>query len=117
MPRKPRDIEADLKALQDKARELKARQKAQLGELVLATGADSLSAEELAGLLLTGLEQARSAPQTREGWCRRGETFFQRGGAANGAAAGNGARPPRHTAPPRHHPDGTQPPVPGTAAD
>ena len=51
MPRKPRDIDAELKALQDKARELKARQKTQLGELVIATGADSLSAEELAGLL------------------------------------------------------------------
>jgi hypothetical protein len=107
MPRKPRDIDAELKALQDKARELKARQKTQLGELVIATGADSLSAEELAGLLLMALEQAGSAPLTREGWRRRGEAFFQRG---------NGARPAGHTAPPRLHPDRTQPPLPGTAA-
>ena len=113
MPRKPRDIDAELKALQDKARELKARQKTQLGELVIATGADSLSAEELAGLLLMALEQAGSAPQTREGWRRRGEAFFQRG---NGATNGNGARSAGHTPPPRLHPDGTQPPLPGTAA-
>jgi hypothetical protein len=113
MPRKPRDIDAELKALQDKARELKARQKTQLGELVIATGADSLSAEELAGLLLVALEQAGTAPQTREGWRRRGEAFFQRG---SGAAGGNGARPTGHTAPPRLHTDGTQPPLPGTAA-
>ncbi len=30
----PRDIEAELKALQDKARQLKSKQKAQLGELL-----------------------------------------------------------------------------------
>src|SRR4051794_29104255 len=105
MPRKPRDIEAELKALQDKAKGLKARQKAQLGELVLATGADSLTAEELAGLLLAGLEQAQATPQTREGWRRRGETFFQRGGTTNGATGGNGTRPTHHAAPPRRHPD------------
>ena len=80
---------------EDEARELKARQKTQLGELVSATGADSLSAEELAGLLLAALEQASSAPQTREGRRRRGEAFFQR---RNGATGGNGARPARLTA-------------------
>jgi hypothetical protein len=91
----------------------KARQKTQLGELVIATGADGLSAEELAGLLLLALEQASTAPQTREGWRRRGEAFFQRGSATGG----NGARPAGHTAPPRLHPDRTQPPLPGTAAE
>ena len=40
--RKPADIDAQIKALQDKARSLKERQKSQLGELVLATGADAL---------------------------------------------------------------------------
>ena len=38
-PRRPRDIEAELKALQDKARQLRTRQKSQLGELLLSTGA------------------------------------------------------------------------------
>lgn len=43
--RKPRDFDAELKALDDKAKELKARKVQQLGELVIATGADSLSPE------------------------------------------------------------------------
>src|SRR5271170_7095545 len=47
--RKPRDFEDELKALQDRARDLKSRKVQQLGELVIATGADSLSGDELAG--------------------------------------------------------------------
>jgi len=47
--RKPRDLDGELKALRDKARELKTRKVEQLGELVIATGANSLSADELAG--------------------------------------------------------------------
>ncbi|WP_299748071.1 conjugal transfer protein TraD [uncultured Tateyamaria sp.] len=47
--RKPRDYDADLKALEEKAKELKTRKVQQLGELVVATGADAFSAEELAG--------------------------------------------------------------------
>jgi len=35
--RKPADIDAQIQALQDKAKSLKERQKTQLGELVLAT--------------------------------------------------------------------------------
>jgi len=50
--RKPRDFDAELKALGDKARDLKTRKVQQLGELVIATGADSLSADELAGALI-----------------------------------------------------------------
>lgn len=45
--RKPRDFDAELKALEDKARELKTRKVQQLGELVIATGADQLSTDEL----------------------------------------------------------------------
>ena len=40
--RKPRDFDAELKALVDKARNLKSRKVQQLGELVVATGADAL---------------------------------------------------------------------------
>jgi hypothetical protein len=36
--RKPRDFDGELKALQDKARDLKSRKVQQLGELVIATG-------------------------------------------------------------------------------
>ena len=41
MVRKPRDFDAELKALDDKARGLKTRKVHQLGELVIATGAHS----------------------------------------------------------------------------
>ena len=50
--RKPRDFDAELKALGDKARDLKSRKVQQLGELVIATRADTLTADELAGALI-----------------------------------------------------------------
>ncbi|WP_413993580.1 conjugal transfer protein TraD [Labrys okinawensis] len=73
--RKPRDFDAELKALEDKAQELKSRKVQQLGELVIATGADALSAEELAGALIV-LAETKDAGK-REAWARRGATFFQ----------------------------------------
>lgn len=73
--RKPRDFDAELKALEDKARELKTRKVQQLGELVMATGADSLSADELAGALLV-LAETKDAGK-REAWAKRGAAFFQ----------------------------------------
>jgi DNA-binding protein H-NS len=54
--RKPRDFDAELQALEHKARNLKERRVRQLGELVAATGADALDAETLAGGLLAMLE-------------------------------------------------------------
>ena len=57
--RKPADLDTQIKALQEKAKSLKDRQKTQLGELVLATGADSLPLEALAGVLLAAVEQAK----------------------------------------------------------
>jgi hypothetical protein len=74
--RKPRDIDAELKALNDKARQLKERKLHQLGELVLATGADVFLVEQLAGLLLSGVESKDAA--IKEGWRKRGAAFFQR---------------------------------------
>ena len=47
--RKVRDYDAELKALNDKARALKARKVQQLGELVTSTGADALDLDVLAG--------------------------------------------------------------------
>ncbi len=41
--RKPRDFDGELKALQDKARDLKSRKMLGLGELVIAAGADALN--------------------------------------------------------------------------
>jgi hypothetical protein len=84
-PRRPRDIDADLRALQDKARQLRTRQKSQLGELLLATGAaEQLDPDTLAGLLLHGLEQAKSNPQAADSWRQRGEAFFRRERSAGG---------------------------------
>ena len=73
--RKPRDFDAELKALGDKARGLKTRKVQQLGELVIATGADALNANELAGALIV-LAETKDAGK-REVWAKRGAAFFQ----------------------------------------
>jgi hypothetical protein len=73
--RKPRDFDSELKALADKARQLKERRVRQLGELVAATGADTLDADLLAGALLDVIEAKDAA--TREGWRKRGAAFFR----------------------------------------
>jgi hypothetical protein len=45
--RKPRDSSiSELKSLEDKARDLKARKVQQLGELVISTGADASAADD-----------------------------------------------------------------------
>ena len=90
--RKPRDIDAELKALADKAKGLKARRVMQLGELVTLTGADTLDLETLAGALLAAVEGVRTA-QTKEAWRREGAGFFQRRSRRKdpgGADAGDG---------------------------
>ncbi len=76
--RKPRDIDAELKALAERQRLLKARKVTQLGELVLATGADVLDPETLAGVLLDAIERGTKSSETREGWRLRGHAFFRR---------------------------------------
>lgn len=73
--RKPRDFDAELKALNEKAAQLKARKVQQFGELVIATGADTLSIEELTGSLVTIV--ATNDPQKREAWATKGQAFFQ----------------------------------------
>ena len=72
--RKPRDYDAELKALEDTARELKTRKVQQLGELVIATGADALTADELAGALIVLAETADTGK--KEAWAKRGAAFF-----------------------------------------
>jgi hypothetical protein len=75
MMRKPRDFDAELKALEDKVRGLKSRKVQQLGELVIATEADALNSNELAGALIV-LAETKEAGK-REAWARRGAAFFQ----------------------------------------
>ena len=99
--RKPRDFDAELKALGDKARDLKSRKVQQLGELVIATGADSLSADELAGALIV-LAETKEVGK-REAWAKRGAAFFQGRSRRNASAVG------RNTEGPSAQPDGTQP--------
>ena len=93
--RKVRDYDAELKALNDKARSLKAKRVEQLGQLVAATGADALDAETLAGGLLHVIAEAQIAGN-REAWRSDGAAFFQRrarkaakdaGSNGNGGAA------------------------------
>ncbi|MDF7773779.1 conjugal transfer protein TraD [Sphingomonas sp. AOB5] len=90
--RKPRDFDAELKALGDKARRLKDQKLHQLGELVAATGADALPIEQLAGALLTTVEIADNA--TKEGWRKRGVAFFQGSRKAGGSHRGDARRDP-----------------------
>ena len=73
--RKPRDYDAELQALNDKAKQLRTRKQTQLGELVIATGADALGTEILAGVLLAAI--GNDDPARKEAWRKRGATFFQ----------------------------------------
>jgi hypothetical protein len=98
--RKPRDFDAELKALGDKARDLKNRKVQQLGELVIVTGADALNANELAGALIM-LAETKEAGK-REAWARRGATFFQSRARRNAPADRNPDGPPAQ-------PSGAQP--------
>lgn len=72
--RKQRDFDSELKALADKAKALKDRRVRQLGELVMATGADALDADLMAGALLDAV--AMKDATTKEGWRTNGAAFF-----------------------------------------
>ena len=87
--RKPRNIDAELKALAEKAKGLKAQRVMQLGELVTVTGADALDLETLAGALLAAVMDA-GTPATKEAWTREGAGFFQRRARGRKGAAGAG---------------------------
>ena len=96
--RKPRDYDAELQALTDKAKALKTKKQSQLGELVTATGADALSIEQLTGALL---DAVGSDASRKEAWRKSGAAFFRgdsararRGAGGNpGGASSSGAGP------------------------
>lgn len=100
--RKPRDFDTELKTLEDKAKDLKTRKVKQLGELVIATGADTLTASELAGALVVLAETKETGK--REAWARRGVAFFQ-GRSRRPAPATD-----RNTVSAPTQPDSAQPP-------
>jgi hypothetical protein len=91
MAKKPRDYDAELQALMDKAKKLKSQKTVQLGELVQVTGADTLPIEALAGALLAAVEQSRKTPEAVARWTERGQALFQgSGGKRTGSKAGAG---------------------------
>lgn len=100
--RKVRDYDAELKALEDRARALKARRVEQLGALVTATGADMLDMETLAGVLLDAVASKDAVME--EAWRGKGTAFFQRrarkaGRTASGNGDGAAAQPGTDPAP------------------
>ena len=77
MARKPRDFDAELQALMEKAKKVKSRKTTQLGELVQVVGADALPFEALVGALLAAVEQSKKQPEAVTRWTERGQAFFQ----------------------------------------
>jgi hypothetical protein len=82
--RKPKNYDAELQALDERARQLRTRKLHELGELIVATGADALPIDFLAGALLSAAEANDAA--TREGWRARGAAFFQQAKRKQGSA-------------------------------
>ena len=76
--RKVKDYDAEMKALEEKLRALKAERVLHYGQLVLATKADQLDDETLAGLLILGVSSKKA--DARDGWRDKGQTFFQERG-------------------------------------
>ncbi len=74
MMRKPRDYDSQLKALDDKAKLLRSARLTQLGTLVITTGADALSIEELTGALLSAVETKDAT--ILKGWRDQGTASF-----------------------------------------
>lgn len=73
--RKPRDFDSALQILTDKTKALKENKRRQLGELIVATGADALDMETLAGGLLAMVENKDAAQ--KESWRKNGAAFFR----------------------------------------
>lgn len=81
--RKPRDFDAALKALTEKTKALKENKRRQLGDLIVATGADALDIETLAGALIATVHSNDAAQM--QGWKKAGIEFFRKAKAAQGA--------------------------------
>ncbi|WP_374595247.1 conjugal transfer protein TraD [Sphingosinicella sp.] len=88
--RRPRDYDAEMKLLADKAKALQERKLRELGQLVTATGADGLGADVLAGVLVNAV--AVTDMVQREEWRTAGAAFFLRGKHADGAAENTARR-------------------------
>lgn len=73
--RKPRDFDTALKTLTDKAKALQQTKRRQLGELIVATDADMIDVEILAGGLLTIVESKHKVQ--KDARRQRGVAFFR----------------------------------------
>ena len=93
MARKPRDYDAELQALMDKAKKVRTRKTTQLGELVQIVGADALPMEALAGARLAVVKQSKDQPGAMERWTEAGKSVFQPGGKRGKAKAAVDAAP------------------------
>ncbi|TPG39476.1 conjugal transfer protein TraC [Roseomonas nepalensis] len=90
MARKPRDYDAELLALGEKAKQLRAQKITKLGELVQRTGADTLPADVLAGALLEAVERHKAQPDSAARLTERGAAFFRRDKGNRGGVGGSG---------------------------
>ena len=84
--RKPRDFDAALKTLTEKTKALKETKRRQLGDLIVATGADVLDIDTLAGGLIAMMHTTDTAQKQR--WRKQGEEFFRKAKAAQGGTTG-----------------------------
>ena len=96
--RQPRNYDAALRALTERAKTLKTRKIAQLGEVTVAVGAGDLEPEIIAGMLLASLDGMTPARQAE--WRARGEAFFRerrprRAASAASKGAETGDQDPR----------------------
>ena len=85
--RKPRDFDSALKTLIDKTKALKENKRRQLGDLIVATGADTLDAETLAGGLIAMVKTADTAQ--KEVWRKQGAAFFRKASGTKSRTASN----------------------------
>ncbi|WP_374595730.1 conjugal transfer protein TraD [Sphingosinicella sp.] len=86
--RRPRDYDAEMKLLADKAKALQDRKLRELGQLVTTTGADSLGVDVLAGVLVNAA--ATTDMVQKEEWRTAGTAFFLRGKHAPAGTAKDG---------------------------
>jgi hypothetical protein len=94
--RRVRNYDAELKALDAKARVLKAKKIEQLGQLVTACGADVLDTETLAGVLIAAV---RADAETREAWRAKGSAYFQQRSRKTARRAGGNSEGASETGP------------------
>ncbi len=95
--RKVRDFDAELKALNERAKLLRQRKIQQFGELIEATGADLLEPDLLAGALLAVVAEKDNA--TRTNWSTRGAQFFRETSRRSPRRSGEGGAGGKATTP------------------